>query len=46
MIIPFFLGFVASTVKLPDIREQKQSIEGVVIVTYIVLYDEEKDFQW
>jgi hypothetical protein len=39
-----YLVFVPNTVKLAGVREQKQTIEGVVIRTYIVLYDEEKDF--
>jgi hypothetical protein len=39
-----YLVFVPNTVKLAGVREQKQTVEGVVIITYIVLYDEEKDF--
>ncbi|MGE5340223.1 MAG: ATP-binding protein [Candidatus Omnitrophota bacterium] len=39
-----YLIFVPNTVKLAEIREQKETINGITIVTYIVLYDEEKDF--
>ena len=39
-----YLVFVPNTVKLADVREQKETIAGVAIDTYIVLYDEEKDF--
>ena len=39
-----YLVFVPNTVKLPGIREQEETVEGTRIKTYIVLYDEEKDF--
>ncbi|MCX6580403.1 MAG: hypothetical protein NT166_09480 [Candidatus Aminicenantes bacterium] len=39
-----YLVFVPNTVKLTDVREQKETIEGIVIETFIVLYDEKKDF--
>jgi hypothetical protein len=39
-----YLVFVPNIVKLPSIREQKETIAGVCIDTYIVFYDEEKDF--
>ncbi|MCX6583720.1 MAG: ATP-binding protein [Candidatus Aminicenantes bacterium] len=39
-----YLVFVPNTVTLEDVRDQKDTIDGVVIGTYIVLYDEEKDF--
>ncbi|HLP48690.1 MAG TPA: hypothetical protein VK469_22300, partial [Candidatus Kapabacteria bacterium] len=39
-----YLVFVPNTVKLAGIREQKETIKGIVIDTFIVLYDEKKDF--
>jgi len=39
-----YLVFVPNTVKLTDVREQKETIEGIMIDTFIVLYDEKKDF--
>ncbi|MCU0290318.1 MAG: hypothetical protein MUF15_28540, partial [Acidobacteria bacterium] len=39
-----YLVFVPNTVTMKDVRDQKDTIEGVVIDTYIVLYDEKKDF--
>jgi hypothetical protein len=39
-----YLVFVPNTVKLPGIREQEETVEGIRIKTYIVLYDEETDF--
>ena len=38
------LVFVPNTVKLAGIREQKEIIDKIAVDTYIVLYDEEKDF--
>ena len=39
-----YLVFVPNTVKLPGIREQEETVAGILISTYIVLYDEDKDF--
>ncbi|MCK4763709.1 MAG: ATP-binding protein [Candidatus Aminicenantes bacterium] len=39
-----YLVFVPNTVSLPAVREEEESIDGIVLRTYIVLYDEEKDF--
>ncbi len=39
-----YLVFVPNTVTLPDITEAEESIDGVNIKTYIVKYDEERDF--
>jgi hypothetical protein len=39
-----YLVFVPNTVNLPGIREQEETVGGVLIRTYIVQYDEEKDF--
>ncbi len=39
-----YLVFVPNTVNLPAIRENEENIEGITIKTYIVFYDEEKDF--
>jgi hypothetical protein len=39
-----YLVFVPNTVTLPVIQEQEETINGIRIRTYIVLYDEEKDF--
>ncbi len=39
-----YLVFVPNTVKLADIKEQVEIIKGITIRTYIVQYDEEKDF--
>ncbi len=38
------LVFVPNTVKLAGVREQKEIIDKIAVDTYIVLYDEEKDF--
>jgi hypothetical protein len=39
-----YLVFVPNTVKLPMVREEVETIGGIAIRTYIVQYDEEKDF--
>jgi hypothetical protein len=39
-----YLVFVPNTVDLPAIREGRETRAGVLIRTYIVQYDEEKDF--
>ena len=39
-----YLVFVPNTVTLPDIKEEEKEINGVLINTYIIRYDEEKDF--
>ncbi|MCP4214530.1 MAG: hypothetical protein GY765_07725 [bacterium] len=39
-----YLVFVPNTVTLPDIVEADEVVDGVKIKTYIVEYDEEKDF--
>ncbi len=39
-----YLVFVPNTVNLPGIREQEETVAGILIRTYIVQYDEEKDF--
>jgi hypothetical protein len=39
-----YLVFTPNTVKLPSIKEDSSSIKDVFIRTYIVFYDEEKDF--
>ncbi len=39
-----YLVFVPNTVTLPGIKEQVETIDNTEIRTYIVLYDEEKDF--
>ena len=39
-----YLVFVPNTVNLPGIREQEETVAGILISTYIVQYDEEKDF--
>jgi hypothetical protein len=39
-----YLVFVPNTVKLSTIKEQVETINDITIRTYIVLYDEEKDF--
>ena len=39
-----YLVFVPNTVKLAKIKEQEETISGIAIKTYIVQYDEEKDF--
>lgn len=39
-----YLVFVPNTVKLDAVREHKETIAGLIISTYIVLYDEKKDF--
>jgi len=39
-----YLVFVPNTVTLPDILDEKAVIERVLISTYIIRYDEEKDF--
>ncbi|MCK4763231.1 MAG: hypothetical protein KAW12_13625, partial [Candidatus Aminicenantes bacterium] len=39
-----YLVFVPNTVKMPDIKEDAEDIDGVTIRTFIVYYDEDKDF--
>jgi len=39
-----YLVFVPNTVQLPQIKEDIVTIENVQIKTFIVYYDEEKDF--
>jgi hypothetical protein len=39
-----YLVFVPNTVTLPTIKEGVENIDNIEIKTYIVLYDEEKDF--
>jgi hypothetical protein len=39
-----YLVFVPNTITLPEIKESTEKIQGVEIKSYIVLYDEEKDF--
>lgn len=39
-----YLVFVPNTVQLSTVREQEETISGITIRTYIVQYDEEKDF--
>jgi hypothetical protein len=39
-----YLVFVPNTVKLSNIKEEVEIISGITISTYIVLYDEDKDF--
>jgi hypothetical protein len=39
-----YLVFVPNTVKLSTVQEQVETIGGITIRTYIVQYDEEKDF--
>jgi len=39
-----YLIFVPNTITLPAIKEAKEEINGIMINTYIVRYDEEKDF--
>jgi hypothetical protein len=39
-----YLVFVPNTVTLPSIKEGVENIDNIEIKTYIVLYDEEKDF--
>ncbi len=40
-----YLVFMANTVRQrPDVIEETEMIDGVAITTYLVLYDEEKDF--
>jgi hypothetical protein len=39
-----YLVFVPNTVKLSNIKEQVEIISGITIRTYIVQYDEDKDF--
>jgi hypothetical protein len=39
-----YLVFVPNTVKLAGVRDQIEKIENIDIKTFIVLYDEEKDF--
>ena len=39
-----YLVFVPNTVKLASVKEQRETVEGILIETYIVFYDEEKDF--
>jgi hypothetical protein len=40
----FYLVFVPNTVTLATVREKEENIGGIAIRTYIVPYDEEKDF--
>jgi hypothetical protein len=39
-----YLVFVPNTVNLGDIREEEETVGDILTRTYIVLYDEEKDF--
>ncbi|HLP44402.1 MAG TPA: hypothetical protein VK469_00540, partial [Candidatus Kapabacteria bacterium] len=39
-----YLVFVPNTVNLADIREEEETVGDIRTRTYIVLYDEEKDF--
>jgi hypothetical protein len=39
-----YLVFVPNTVNLGDIREEVETVENIRTMTYIVVYDEEKDF--
>ncbi len=39
-----YLVFVSNTVNLKAVKEQVETVKGVVIKTYLVPYDEEKDF--
>ncbi|HLP44894.1 MAG TPA: hypothetical protein VK469_03060 [Candidatus Kapabacteria bacterium] len=39
-----YLVFVPNSVKLDSIKECKETIDTIAVVTYIILYDEEKDF--
>jgi hypothetical protein len=39
-----YLVFVPNTVKLSNIKEHVETISGITIRTYIVQYDENKDF--
>lgn len=39
-----YLVFVPNSVNLPGIREHEETVSGILIRTYIVQYDEEKDF--
>lgn len=39
-----YLVFVPNTVTLADVREQVETVDNIKIRTYIVHYDEEKDF--
>ncbi|MCP4156854.1 MAG: hypothetical protein GY757_54580 [bacterium] len=39
-----YLVFVPNTVTFPSVRDIKETINGVKVSTYIVFYDEEKEF--
>lgn len=39
-----YLVFVPNTVTLPGIEEAEEAVNGIAVETYIVPYDEEKDF--
>ena len=39
-----YLVFVPDTVKLPTIKEDIAVVEKITIKTFIIYYDEEKDF--
>jgi hypothetical protein len=39
-----YLVFVPNTIQLPMVRDNVETISGIAIKTYIVQYDEEKDF--
>ncbi len=39
-----YLVFVPNTVNLADIREEEEILESIQMKTYIIIYDEEKDF--
>jgi hypothetical protein len=39
-----YLVFVPNTVKVSTVQEKVETINGITIRTYIVQYDEEKDF--
>ncbi|MCP4150779.1 MAG: hypothetical protein GY757_23740, partial [bacterium] len=39
-----YITFVPNSVTLPDIKDDEEQIDNIDIKTYIVIYDEEKDF--
>lgn len=39
-----YLVFMDNSIRNPNVKEDKEIIEGVEIATYIVRYDVEKDF--
>jgi hypothetical protein len=39
-----YLVFVPNTVTLPAVRDEVENIDNIEVKTYIVLYDEDKDF--